>query len=82
MSQKGLPKLLLESLVVGILTAVVGLVIATSLMFFEKDFKLSDYHFWPRVMLGYFLTGFIIHLICEWTKINKWYCKNGNACLQ
>lgn len=82
MSQKGLSKLVLEAFVVGIISVVIGMVIATSLMFFEKDFKLSEYHFWPRVMLGYFITGVVIHLICELTNINKWYCKNGNACLQ
>ena len=27
-----------------------------------------------------FLTGFFIHLFCEVSTINKWYCKNGSAC--
>ncbi len=74
-------KVLIEALVVGLVTAIVGLVIATSLMFTEKDFSLKSYTFWPRVMLGYFLTGFVLHLLFESIGANKWYCRNGNACL-
>ena len=29
-----------------------------------------------------FLTGFLGHLLFEITGINKWYCKNGYACLK
>ncbi len=27
-----------------------------------------------------FLTGALLHLFYEVTKMNGWYCKNGNAC--
>ncbi|MBP01984.1 MAG: hypothetical protein CMM25_04115 [Rhodospirillaceae bacterium] len=27
-----------------------------------------------------FLFGFLLHLLCELLGVNKWYCKNGNAC--
>ena len=27
-----------------------------------------------------FLTGVIGHYICEVSGLNRWYCKNGNAC--
>ena len=27
-----------------------------------------------------FILGLAIHLLCEVSGINKWYCKNGNAC--
>ena len=29
--------------------------------------------------ISLFFTGFILHILCEYTGINKWYCKNGNA---
>jgi len=32
------------------------------------------------VILNLFITGFVIHIICEISGINKYYCKNGNAC--
>ena len=28
-----------------------------------------------------FLAGMAIHLICEGTGINKYYCQHGNACV-
>lgn len=64
----------LEALIVGLITAIVGFIIATSLMFFEPDFSFERYHFWFRVMAGYFITGFVLHLILEYTGINKKYC--------
>lgn len=27
-----------------------------------------------------FLTGVAVHLIAEWSGVNRWYCKNGSAC--
>lgn len=73
--------LIKEVIFVGIITAIFGFLISTGLMFFNKDFKLAEYHFWPQVMLGYFITGMIIHILFEMLGFNKWYCKNGNACL-
>lgn len=74
-------KLLIEALVVGIMTAIVGLIISTLLMMPSKDFSFQKYHFWPQVLLSFFITGVVIHLLCEISGINKWYCKNGNACM-
>ena len=71
---------LIEALIVGLITGIIGFIIATALMFFNKDFSLSKYHFWFRVFLGYFITGFVMHLLFEAFGTNKWYCKNGNAC--
>lgn len=28
-----------------------------------------------------FLTGVLLHFVYEVTKMNGWYCKNGNACV-
>lgn len=72
-------KLIVEALVVGLITGIVGLIISTAFMLPSKDFSLN-YHFWTQVLVSFFLTGFLIHLICEATGINKWYCKHGNAC--
>jgi RsiW-degrading membrane proteinase PrsW (M82 family) len=74
-------KLLYEAIIVGIVTAVVGFVIATGMMYIGVEkFSFKKYHFWKRVLLGYFLTGVVIHLLFEALGANKWYCKNGNAC--
>lgn len=75
------PIVLLEALIVGILTAIFGFIISTLIMFFSiKDFSREKYQYWYYILLSYFITGFLFHLICEATGINKWYCVNGNAC--
>ena len=28
----------------------------------------------------FFIAGVVVHLLCEYFGINKWYCKNGLAC--
>jgi len=73
-------KLFLEAIFIGLLLGIFGLLISTAIMFTSKDFKLSKYHFWWQVLLSYMLAGFLFHLCCEVTGINKWYCRNGNAC--
>tara|TARA_Y100000768_G_C23682980_1_gene543169 strand:- start:267 stop:500 length:234 start_codon:yes stop_codon:yes gene_type:complete len=30
--------------------------------------------------IALFLTGFVLHITCEYTGLNRWYCKNGVAC--
>lgn len=73
--------LVLEILAVGILTGGVGLIVSTVLMFLLiENFTIKKYHFWWQVFLGYFITGCLIHIICEIFLVNKWYCKNGFAC--
>ena len=72
--------LLIEALVVGIMTAILGFIISTLFMMLNKDFSFKKYSFWWQVLGSFFVTGVIIHLVCDGTGINKWYCKNGNAC--
>jgi O-antigen/teichoic acid export membrane protein len=72
---------LYEILAVGVATAIIGFVISTLLMYvFVKDFSTKKYHFWWQVILSYFITGCLVHVLCQITGINKWYCKNGVAC--
>ncbi len=67
-----------EALAVGLITAIIGSLISVLFMFlFNKKFNLNDYHFWPQVFFSYFVTGFIIHVILEWTGVNKKFCCNN-----
>jgi hypothetical protein len=70
----------IEALSVGLLTSIIGFIISTLFMIPQKRFNFKTYTFWPWILLSYFITGFLIHLICQFSGINKWYCKNGNAC--
>jgi hypothetical protein len=42
--------------------------------------KAKTFNHWTGVLLSFFITGVIIHLLCEVTGLNKKYCKYGNAC--
>tara|TARA_Y100000590_G_scaffold452872_1_gene596837 strand:- start:712 stop:957 length:246 start_codon:yes stop_codon:yes gene_type:complete len=77
-------RILIESSVVGILVVIIGTIIS----FIISKFIVSDLppvcknwnkNFIMEICL--FLTGFITHLLCEYLGVNKWYCKNGNACV-
>lgn len=70
----------IEALIVGLITAIVGFILSTLLMYTNKNFELKKYSFWFQVLLSFFLTGVAVHLVCEYTGVNKLYCKSGNAC--
>ena len=70
----------IEGIFVGLATMILGTFLSVLAMYSSKDFKISKIDFWPSMLITNFLTGFLIHIICQWTGINKWYCKNGNAC--
>jgi hypothetical protein len=57
---------LFEALIVGIATLLLGL-------FMNSVFK-------DNLAMVLFSTGILIHLLCEMSGVNKWYCTNGNAC--
>jgi len=67
--------ILIEGLSIGLLTGIVGFIIATLLMFIEPGFSLAKYHFWFRIFLGAFISGFLIHIILEYSGANKKYCE-------
>jgi hypothetical protein len=72
-----------EALIVGVATAVLGFGISTLLMVVSTpDFSFEKYKFWPLVLVSFFLTGFWLHLIFEWTTLNRLYCRRGYACSQ
>ena len=58
-------QLVFETIIIGILTLLLY-------FFIEKNVK--------NMYFRIFILGASIHLFCEFTGINGWYCKNGNAC--
>ena len=78
-------QLLLEALCVGIMTVVVGNIsgfLVGSMLKVNLPEVCKDWNKYYTMEISLFLTGFLIHLICEFSGINKWYCKNGFACLR
>jgi len=69
-------QLALEAFIVGILNLFIGFIIS----YISMGDKAKTFDHWPGVLLSFFITGVIIHLLCEVTGLNKKYCKYGNAC--
>jgi len=74
---KNIQRLLMEAIAVGILVVLLGYVV----VYFMESMKLKiDKD--KQMIIGFFMLGFLTHILCEFTGVNKWYCKNGHACLK
>lgn len=76
-------RLFVEAFVVGLLTVAVGSLVGYALSkAVDSDLPevCKEWNKFYVMEISLFLTGVVIHLLCEITGINKWYCKNGFAC--
>ena len=75
--------LLIEALFVGVVTVIIGNLagyIIGTLLKVDLPIVCKDWNKYYTMELSLFLTGVLVHLLCEYTGINKWYCKHGIAC--
>ena len=74
-------KLFLEAFVVGISSVLIGLLLHV-LLGYHSQHANSPHMKKEMIQLTIllFLTGAFVHMFYEMTQMNKWYCKNGNAC--
>lgn len=73
----------IEAVVVGLMTVLFGNIAGLIVGPFFKVNLPKDCEDWNKfyvMEISLFLTGFLIHLFCEFVGINKWYCNNGAAC--
>jgi len=75
---KHLNKLLIEALAVGVMTLVVGKV---STILVAEVFRMSGISTPYGTEIVLITTGVLIHLMCEFSGINKWYITNGVAAM-
>ena len=69
-------QLMIEACAVGIVVVILGYLIN----YLIGQMKLNiDKNI--QMTMGLFLIGAVTHLFCEFTGVNKWYCKKGRACL-
>lgn len=76
-------KILIEGFSVGVLTVIIGNIIALLVsVFLGADIPsvCKEWNKYYAMEVSLFLTGFFVHLVCEYTGINRWYCRNGLAC--
>lgn len=77
-------KLLIESFAVGIILLIVSIPIMAALhSLYPGDYAGCE-NMPPKSKNKYyvatFIIGILVHLLCEFSGVNKWYCVNGNAC--
>jgi hypothetical protein len=67
-----------EAILVGIITILIGFPVSVAFMYFNNpEFK---FEFKLQLATSLFVIGFLIHIVCEFTGINKSYCEYGYAC--
>ena len=71
---------IIEIFFVGIMTMVLGLIISYISMYVKSPEKTREFEHWWSVAISFALTGMLVHIICEVSGINKYYCQNGVAC--
>jgi len=76
-----LKQLLMEAIAVGILLVPLGYIVLYGSVELSKRYKSIDRMDKNiKMSLGFFILGMLTHLFCDFTGINKWYCKKGVAC--
>lgn len=78
-------KLMIEALVVGIATVVVGSIVGFGVgkvLGSDMPKVCKNWNKKYAMEISLFLTGSLLHLLFEFLGGNKWYCKNGIACLK
>lgn len=77
-------KLFIEAFMVGIILIIVSIPVMGALhALYPEDY--SGCTNLPsksknKYYVATFIIGVLVHLLCEFSGANKWYCKNGNAC--
>ena len=70
-------QVLYEALVIGIATLIIGSLFRLSMtviMGIDSPVKGESWNKYYLDEVCLFLTGVVIHLVCEITGVNKWYC--------
>lgn len=70
----------IEAASVGVLTLVVGTAVSSVLMLVPRPSDPKDWNRYHVMEISLILTGVLVHLGCEVTSLNKWYCSNGSSC--
>jgi len=77
-------KLIIEAFTVGFILLIVSIPVMGALhTMYPEDYAGCE-HMLSKSKNKYYVStviiGMLVHLLCEFSGLNKWYCKNGNAC--
>ena len=71
----------IEAIWVGVGLVVVGLAVSYTMISLTKTS--SEYpqrDDWFKMAVALFTSGVLFHVLAEVGGVNRWYCKNGDAC--
>jgi len=74
---------LLEAIIVGVVLVILGHIVgATTTSYFKVSLPEICKRWNEKYVFEYtlFMTGFLGHILCELTGINRLYCTSGHAC--
>lgn len=77
--------LFIEAFIVGIILLMVSIPVMGSLhILYPEDYAGCE-HLPLKSKKKYYastvIIGILVHLLCEYSGVNKWYCHSGNACI-
>jgi hypothetical protein len=76
-------KLFIEAFLVGIILIIVSIPVMGALHhLYPEDYAGCENlpsKSKNKYYIATFIIGVLVHLLCEFSGANKWYCKNGNA---
>ena len=80
-------RLIVEAILVGIMVVIIGNIVGFLLSKIKTispvtDAVCKDWNKYYIMEISLFVTGVFVHLLCELIGLNKWYCKNGYACMK
>lgn len=71
----------IEAASVGVLTLIVGTAVSSVLMMLvPRPTDPKDWNKYRIMEISLILTGVLLHLGCEVSGLNGWYCSRGSAC--
>lgn len=78
-------KLFIEAFIVGIILLIVSIPVMVSLhTLYPEDYVGCEYlpsKSKKKYYVSTVIIGILVHLLCEYSGVNKWYCRSGNACI-
>ena len=77
-------QILMEAIMIGVGFTIFGMIITKLYLKYVKKTMNNvcrDIFNNESLIQVLFISGFLFHIFCEITMINKWYCKNGHACI-
>lgn len=73
---------LVEAIMVGLITLVVGVLVSLSFKLLPQPKDPKNWNQYHYMEMSLFITGVLIHLGCEVTGLNAYYCRKGSACVR